>query len=534
MDDKEYVLGRLFPHGDIIVAKSGLEGENAIKIRKVVLYGAEGTGKTTFMRFLAEDLRSKYGLLGRSVYVKDNLPALLEWGWGLDNENLSPCNLFCIDDFTSVKVNKKYLPYMFRLRHILNYLSGWNTGLVVMVIGTHDIFCLSGDTYLSTKGGRVRLSDVQIGEEVLTAEGYYPVVDKCNKVINDYIYKVTLDSGHFLEGAGQHVIFSRRGEVMMKDLNIGDILYTMSTHNGIGDNTTEDTTETGKSIQRFTQISHQCTEQRYMYIPSWGYRWRWVTLHKCKVPSEKMWRSAADLSSIYSADTTMVPNLFEGVVGSWNNMPTRRTGNRIRYTASSRGHRAIFESEKKTMSNNDQVYKSTSFINTQFAVYGRGLGGQGEDTSTQRWGEGRIVSIQRQRGQTVVYDIFTNGSYVANGILVHNSVPKLMRIEPTFYMFTSIPLNGSDRNWVKNLVGGGLYEEFNTVLLDAEDKGIPCGKILWKDRAKSGIFSYTPPKTNYMLDIVKKLRERSEELGKMDSFTNLPKIKYVLNNPIIG
>ena len=137
----DYVLNKLFPSTDIIFKDTGLDYKtNSIMIKKVVFYGAESSGKTTTMRYLAEEMTKRYKEYSRASYSRGNLEALMTYGWGDIGEEICPINMLCIDDLTGETINRKFVPQIFRLRHIASEVNQTNKGLVVMLIGTHDIF----------------------------------------------------------------------------------------------------------------------------------------------------------------------------------------------------------------------------------------------------------------------------------------------------------------------------------------------------------------------------------------------------------
>lgn len=144
VNDVAYVLERLFPSLDIVYKVPDVSYEvNATKIREVVFYGKQGAGKTTLMRWLAEKMQEKYVSVGcRTSYSQGNLYRLLNDSWGYEGEKVYSINMLCIDDLTAVPVNRELIPYLFKLRHMSMKLSGHNAGLVVMLIGTHDIFAI--------------------------------------------------------------------------------------------------------------------------------------------------------------------------------------------------------------------------------------------------------------------------------------------------------------------------------------------------------------------------------------------------------
>lgn len=87
----------------------------------------------------------------------------------------------------------------------------------------HLLDCLTGDSFVETARGSIRIPDVLVGDLVLTRQGYKAVTRVWEKHPAAEIIRVTLSNGETLEGTPDHPIWIRyAGWTPLQDLKVGD------------------------------------------------------------------------------------------------------------------------------------------------------------------------------------------------------------------------------------------------------------------------------------------------------------------------
>ena len=115
-----------------VVPKSG----NAIIQLTFLIYGKQGSGKTTLIQTIVEHITSKYGLENvNAVWSKSNLDVLL--GRGIQDKLV---NVLCCEDITLRRFKTETLAEFFNIRHRVHALTKRRNGLVINIFTLHRYF----------------------------------------------------------------------------------------------------------------------------------------------------------------------------------------------------------------------------------------------------------------------------------------------------------------------------------------------------------------------------------------------------------
>jgi len=132
-DITEEVLGFMYPDVEILMEKPNTDYiTNNIKRCQVLIFGAEGTGKTRLVDYLTEIALKKYGNDNVSAYVSDDIDILMEKG--IEDRLI---NILFIDDITRKEIRKESIMNYFRLRHKVFNRFKRSQGLVLSILGIH-------------------------------------------------------------------------------------------------------------------------------------------------------------------------------------------------------------------------------------------------------------------------------------------------------------------------------------------------------------------------------------------------------------
>lgn len=99
------------------------------------------------------------------------------------------------------------------------------------------LMCLSGDTIIQTKNGKIKLEDIKCNTVFVHAYDFKNKKHKYRKskifkTGKKQIYKVTLDDGNIIKATLEHKFFvinkdNQVVEKQLKDISVGDKLYTL-------------------------------------------------------------------------------------------------------------------------------------------------------------------------------------------------------------------------------------------------------------------------------------------------------------------
>jgi len=121
-------LEALFPPWEYIQAADTPLYEN------VIIYGAQGMGKTTTWRYLVAKAREKYGPNRVNAVYSEDIEALLKYGL----KSGKPIQILVAEDVTLSDPPDEAYKEFFTLRHKLDT----GKGLVITISTVHDFFCL--------------------------------------------------------------------------------------------------------------------------------------------------------------------------------------------------------------------------------------------------------------------------------------------------------------------------------------------------------------------------------------------------------
>ena len=109
---------------------------NAIVQLTILIYGKQGSGKTTLIQTIVEHIASRYGLENvNAVWSKANLDILL--GRGIADKLV---NVLCCEDITLRRFKTETLAEFFNIRHRVHALTKRRNGLVINIFTLHRYF----------------------------------------------------------------------------------------------------------------------------------------------------------------------------------------------------------------------------------------------------------------------------------------------------------------------------------------------------------------------------------------------------------
>jgi len=124
-------LERLYPSFEL------LEKLDTVLYRNVIIYGAQGKGKSSLTNWLILKAKERYGERKvRASRQYQGLGLLLEKGIGG-----RPINILVADDLSLAKIKEEELSNFYRLRHLI-FNKGIKIGLGVTILVIHDFFVI--------------------------------------------------------------------------------------------------------------------------------------------------------------------------------------------------------------------------------------------------------------------------------------------------------------------------------------------------------------------------------------------------------
>jgi len=132
--DNEYFIRYLFPSVEAIkMVPETKYRTNAIKHKRVILFSAQGSGKTELVRSIAEEAVRIYGRRNvNPVMIKGDLMSILSTGL-----NRKLVQLVFVDDFTIDETPTLALKAYFNIRHLWSKMINRNYGLIVTIFAQH-------------------------------------------------------------------------------------------------------------------------------------------------------------------------------------------------------------------------------------------------------------------------------------------------------------------------------------------------------------------------------------------------------------
>lgn len=150
-----------------------------------------------------------------SEEIKDNI---LDYVFIIDSWNVLVTSK-SVDDATSGKdvadmtTAKKKNTFAKLLLH---------SGATVFVV--NQIYaCLNPNTLVKTKSGAKKISDLALGDKVMTRNGLEPVINKF-EYEDAQVYEITLENGDVIEATGQHKFVVNGEWKCVEDLVVGEAL----------------------------------------------------------------------------------------------------------------------------------------------------------------------------------------------------------------------------------------------------------------------------------------------------------------------
>jgi len=135
------LLDTLFPPiEEVVVPIPEVKGykPNCIIHRNMLLYGAQGSGKSETIRRLVEEAILRYGEENVNAMTAEAGHLGLVYHY-LDNK---PIQIVFVDDMTLVKQKKEDLATFFRIRHEWSKRTGRKNGYVLTIMGIHRFFAI--------------------------------------------------------------------------------------------------------------------------------------------------------------------------------------------------------------------------------------------------------------------------------------------------------------------------------------------------------------------------------------------------------
>ncbi|HXQ91949.1 MAG TPA: hypothetical protein VN739_03015 [Nitrososphaerales archaeon] len=114
--------------------KSLDHGDNAIKLRTVLIFGREESGKSNTAQIIVDELKKTYGSknVGSQWFQAENFRTVLESNW-----SKKPVQILVCEDITNVKFTDDEAKDFFRMRHIMAERTGKREGLCVCIFTLH-------------------------------------------------------------------------------------------------------------------------------------------------------------------------------------------------------------------------------------------------------------------------------------------------------------------------------------------------------------------------------------------------------------
>jgi hypothetical protein len=121
---------------------------NDIIHRNIVVYGAQGHGKSEFIRAFAEKLIEKYGESQAITILSRNFPTLISAVGSVK----VPVQCYVWEDASLKKQKDEELSAFFNVRHIYAARTGIYKGVIITANVTHDLFAIKKKMRSSVDG----------------------------------------------------------------------------------------------------------------------------------------------------------------------------------------------------------------------------------------------------------------------------------------------------------------------------------------------------------------------------------------------
>ena len=145
-DPYQYIMGSIFPPLSAFGDLEEPTDTNEIRFASILMYGTQGSGKTELANTISYEAHKRYPGMVNSVMSKGSLWGLLDKGF---MNKVAPINILFLDDLTSVIEDsnrdvrireRSSIPFIFRVRHLMIEITGYTRGLIVMMLGLHDVY----------------------------------------------------------------------------------------------------------------------------------------------------------------------------------------------------------------------------------------------------------------------------------------------------------------------------------------------------------------------------------------------------------
>jgi len=111
---------------------------NDIIHRNILVFGAQASGKTEFVRCLAEKYVEKYGAGKATTILSRFFPRLIK----MIGMIKSPVQLYVWEDSTLKKIKLEEIAAFFNVRNLYWSKTGINEGIIITINNVHDLFAL--------------------------------------------------------------------------------------------------------------------------------------------------------------------------------------------------------------------------------------------------------------------------------------------------------------------------------------------------------------------------------------------------------
>jgi hypothetical protein len=286
-----------------------------------------------------------------------------------------------------------------------------NGKLIIIGLGGHGK-CLDGNTLVSTPNGKVKLSELKIGDEISG-------IDKNGIVENTFVsFKsttllITTKSGKTIRCSPEHFFLTENGYMQAKDLNTSTSIITMSSDvngnlNKGRNNLSGKSNRWGRNINNFNTTKIQREESTRTVTAVDDYN-----------------KFIARIIQMASRPLRCEGNKFRCKIQDYKTiekscLPIYALSQFSRYEGIANINDALLHSQKEASDNSIGVFKKTNNT-TDSLIYARGLE-TFSGNSQIKFKQEKITEIQTESNRQKLYDIQTTlRYYIANDIVVHNS-----------------------------------------------------------------------------------------------------------------
>lgn len=373
-----------------------------------VLYGIGMTNLDISEALKQENLLKTDIIYADSAEPK-SIDELRKRGWNVKPVKKGPNSIIQgIDVIKQYKINvsKRSVNLIRELRQYM-WLKDMNGNYMNKPGGTDH--CFVGDTKITTDKGDVKIKNINIGDIVLTSEGYKKVLKKFNngsKQTNEYTLYFN-DKVVTLECTDEHKIKTDKGWKKIKDLIIGDMLYLIP----LNIYNTEQKNTTLVNTEDYIELSGNTIMEKYLKDMKYTTK---MKTHQIMI--YQILSVLKNLNINHFILKNFINKIQNGLKHKWRKIKTN-VENGIKVMKVKNGIKTTLNNK-----NGELLTSESNYVNS--VMQNMNQKPQDKDFVLQNVSRNITEIIIKKSSNNIVYDLMVDDchEYYANGILVHNCI----------------------------------------------------------------------------------------------------------------